>query len=505
MNTVLEQELEKLKCMGSKDQLTSEGCIYFICKYLYVYEPRVTYEKGIKPFLLFEKQKEYIQFLEKNYRLGKGVTVEKSRDMGATYCSLAWIFWHWLFDQEFSAFLLSLREDEVKKLSGNFNPLFSKIDLFLTRLPPFLIPKGFQYEKHSLQMSLINPSNNCSIRGSSLTDNAGRSNRESVVLLDEWEFYGTGREEIPSNCRQTTPNVVQVSTVNGRYGVEEIERAKNNNELFIMNWWDNPFHDEAWYNTQRATMLPYVFKREIERDREASPSGMVYDNINECPIVELPYNPDFPLYCSWDFGYHDQTVILWIQVNPETGDIFVIDEFSKNLKLTDYYLPFVTGKIPLGNTHHYTAEDKAIIKEHAGWLPPKRHFGDATSAKMTEQNTGTSRFDILKQEGIIVVCNEALWRNRYRRTEITRNTLPRVTISTKCKNFLHSMRNYRYKDTATTLTTEEQARQISHDQSDACTAFEAFCVSLSFLQRDLNAGKKPKTPRINPFRMRNIA
>jgi hypothetical protein len=103
----------------------------------------------IIPFKLWPYQIEYIRTLDKQLREGRGATAKKCRDMGITLTTLAHFFYHWRFTRGYSALVGSLNEKEVRKLEGDTDPLFSKLDIFIKNLPDWLLPEGFIYDVHS--------------------------------------------------------------------------------------------------------------------------------------------------------------------------------------------------------------------------------------------------------------------------------------------------------------------------------------------------------------------
>jgi len=52
-------------------------------------------------------------------------------------------------------------------------------------------------------------------------------------------------------------------------------------------------------------------------------------------IVNQPYNYDWPLYAAVDFGYTNDWVLLWIQVDPMTKNVYVIGEHRWRLRDTE--------------------------------------------------------------------------------------------------------------------------------------------------------------------------
>jgi hypothetical protein len=136
----------------------------------------------IIPFILYPFQEEFVGWLEDRLHGRKHGLVEKSRDMGATWMGIVWIVYHWLFDAGFTAHIGSRKEDYVDR-SGDMNTLFERMRFVLKKLPRWMLPKGFNFRKHTSHMRIINPENEAIITGESANDNFGRQARATVCWM----------------------------------------------------------------------------------------------------------------------------------------------------------------------------------------------------------------------------------------------------------------------------------------------------------------------------------
>ena len=110
----MEYSLEELKAEQEKRQVSKiiDRCkidpVYFINNFAKTVDPR-----GVKesvPFKLFDYQEELIRVLHKSLTdsmsgnlTKKTVAIDKSRDMGATWCVVSFHTWAWLFLDGFNA------------------------------------------------------------------------------------------------------------------------------------------------------------------------------------------------------------------------------------------------------------------------------------------------------------------------------------------------------------------------------------------------------------------
>lgn len=496
-----------------KRQVERNLCVsspaYFIENYLQVFEPRQEYEAGWKPFSLWPRQEEFLEALDRNYKNGDGMTVEKCRDVGATWLTLAWIFHHWLFIPGFTALIGSRKKEEVQK-GDDINPLLSRLNAFLNQLPQWLRPVGFEEKEHSMSMVLHNPANGNTITGESCNPGFGRSKRASVVFLDEYAFWPF---DVGGSVRHVSSCVIKVSSVNGRnhfYHASQQDRAKDFEKgyldgsgcRFIFQWHDCLNHDQAWYDKQQKESDPVDFAREVLRDYNSSVRGLIYPGIRDCPIGDYKYNPDWPLYICWDYGISDYTVLLFIQRDPKSGELYLLDEIARNGEEIEWFVPFVPGKEIRGpNNYSYTEYEEHRIKVHATWSGDVAHYGDPTGDQRTSAGK-SSVFDVLKRYGINMRTNVTKWQKMDRRVSDTRTLLKRLHIDQRCVYFFDQMTQYHTPDRnpGSQATTKQEAGV--HAFSHAPSALEAFAIAEPQL---MSAYKPLSAPFIaNPWAYKKV-
>jgi hypothetical protein len=473
--------------------------VYFISNYLKIAEPRnVLGGIDIIPFRLWPYQIEYIRLLDKQLREGRGLTAKKCRDMGITLTTLAHFFYHWRFTRGYSALVGSLNEKEVRKLEGDTDPLFSKLDIFIKNLPDWLLPQGFVYEVHSLGMSLINPELGTSIIGSPMGKNFGLSKRKTEILIDEDAqlLYDVGGQ-----CEQSSNTVIRVSTVNIGHFRSVCERAAKAGELIEYPWYLNPNHTPEWYARQKAKLLPWEFARFIEMDFDASVADRVYDIFDDCPISEeYDYRDDLPLATAWDFGLADPTAILFIQEDLTTGEVFVIDEFEKTQSDILFFTQFIPGAKPLiPNPYPLTKEEQEIVDRHYLWKRPIRNFGDKSGKAHKSQVVRVSEWEALKEYDIRMELEDQYYYQMYQRIRQTYQGLKRLKVHPRCKKFIRAMKSYHYEPlplaNASQGITPAQ-RSPEHDASSHfATALEFFFISEARMKHDPTAPRKPVRAR----------
>lgn len=221
------------------------------------------------PFILFQKQKDYINWCVARWKGREDGLAEKSRDMGVSWLCVAFSVWLWTFHPGVVVGFGSRKEEYVDKI-GDPKSLFWKIRQFIDLLPIEFRPQGYDSKKHAPHLRVINPENGASIVGEA-GDNIGRGNRTSIYFKDESAFYERP-ESIDSALSQTSNCKIDVSTPNGNGNPFYRKRHSGKVAVFSFHWTDDPRKDKAWYDKQKATLDPVIVAQEIDIDYNASVS-----------------------------------------------------------------------------------------------------------------------------------------------------------------------------------------------------------------------------------------
>jgi phage terminase large subunit len=261
----------------------------FIMDWLDTFDPR---RKSIKwmPFVLFQRQNEFLQFLNECYLDEENGLIEKCRDFGLTWLCVAWSVCAWLFVPSVAVGWGS-RKQELVDSKGDLSSIFEKIRVLIRRLPPEFLPSRFDERFHSNRMRLINPNSGATIIGE-IGEGIGRGGRSSIVFKDESAHY-ENPEVIESSLGDNTNVQIDISSVNGignvfynkRHSAESeewypgkhIEHGKT--RIFVADWRDHPNKTQEWYDTRKrrwiADGLQAQFAQEVDRDYAASVEGVI--------------------------------------------------------------------------------------------------------------------------------------------------------------------------------------------------------------------------------------
>lgn len=275
---IFKQRAERLEKLRGDARLLQAAKIHyksnpwdFITDWGMTYDPRKLIDGGLAnvPFLIWQRQREYLEWLEDRYSSGARGIVEKSRDCGVTWLSVGWSVAHWCFDDGFAAGFGSRKEQLVDKL-GDPDSIFEKIRHFVRYLPDVFMPRGFSYREHATFMRLLNPHSGASITGEA-GDNIGRGGRKSAYFVDEAAFI-EHQEMVDAALSQTTNCQIDISTFNGNGNVfyEKQQRFSGTDKHFVFDWRDDPRKDDDWYQRQRDEQSETTVAQEIDRDPNAS-------------------------------------------------------------------------------------------------------------------------------------------------------------------------------------------------------------------------------------------
>lgn len=241
----------------------------FINDWGMTFDPRMA-EVGLPttmPFVLFPKQREFIEYLHRKWKSREDGLAEKSRDMGVSWLCVAFGVWMWLFHPGTVVGFGSRKEEYVDRI-GDPKSLFWKVRQFVDLLPKEFRPRGWDSKSCAPFMRVQNPENGSSIVGEA-GDNIGRGNRTSIYFKDESAFYERP-EAIDAALSQTSNCKIDVSTPNGAGNPFYRKRKGGKVEVFTFHWKDDPRKGPDWYQKQCRDLDPVIVAQEIDIDYEAS-------------------------------------------------------------------------------------------------------------------------------------------------------------------------------------------------------------------------------------------
>lgn len=415
----------------------AEGLIFFIENFGWTFDPRPQADPNTLPFILYDYQKDLIRYLVDHIDSGKDCLTEKSRDMGASWIIFVYVpLWYWLFKDGSNFLLGSYKEDLVDNRTRD--SLFGMIDFAIANLPGWILPKGFNYDKHRNHMKLLNPVNFNQITGDTMNPRFGRGTRKTAILYDELGFWNDAKDAWESGSDATSCRIANSTPCGYNYYAQ----LRNSGiDVKTIHWRSHPLKDEQWYEFEKARRTPEEVAQELDISYIKSLEGRVYPEWSEDTVKNgpFPYEPNSPLYVGWDFGRDDGTAIIWAQ-QDNRGRLRIIDTYYKVGKTIEFFVPFITGILTASHLDRYTysPEEQRMINERSNWKHAT-HFGDP-SGRFRTQTSDYSVMDILKQNGIHINARDE-WKSFLKRKRSARliimegvdlNTTPRSSYFEMC-------------------------------------------------------------------------
>ncbi len=384
------------------------GAKYFITTWCWIHETRDEelrhypwYDPqlgGWIPALLFGFQCDLIDWFERRMKsegTGRNGAGSKSRDMGFTWMFMLWITHGFLFKKPWIAHCLSRNEDVVDTI-GDISSMLERSAAQLVEdranmnLPGWMLPDGWNADYRKTR-HITSPSSRNGIHGESTNTKAGRSQRASVIGVDEVNFIDQDRiKKIRAGLMSTSPHVLMWSSES----IEEHELfqewkasmvAKVPDALIELDYWLHPFHDLRWLRSMEEAYEddPEAFAREVLRDPNRGFGGWMYPDSREMGTVDanlwLPKDHGHGyIYLGIDPGLDDETAVHWVLHDPVCGSDVVINSYETgNRESAEFIAAIIAGAHPDDHPEfHFSYKDEEVMQWVRSIPQPKMIFGD---------------------------------------------------------------------------------------------------------------------------------
>jgi phage terminase large subunit len=223
----------------------------------------------LMPFLLFPKQRDWVNWVLDLARNKEAGLTEKSRDCGISSLGMALAVSLCLFNRGMVIGVGSAKEDKLDR-TGDPDCLFWKARTFLKHLPPEF-RGGWDETRHTAHMRIQFPETGSAIVGEA-GDGIGRGGRSSIYLIDE-AAHLERPHLIEASLASNTDCRIDISSVAGTGNVFAEKRHSGRVQVFTFHWRDDPRKGEAWYAEQRRKLDPVTLASEIDIDYRASTEG----------------------------------------------------------------------------------------------------------------------------------------------------------------------------------------------------------------------------------------
>lgn len=226
----------------------------------------------IIPFVLFEKQEEWIRWFFNCWKSREPGITDKSREMGMSWVTVTTAATICLFTEGVSVGFGSRKEEYVDRI-GHPKALLPKARLFLSMLPREFLG-SWDVRKHAPFMRINFPDTNSIISGEA-GDGIGRGDRTSFYFVDESAWLARPHL-VEASLSSTTNCRHDISTPRGMNNPFAQKRHSGKIKTFTFHWRDDPRKDDIWYRRECEKIDdPVVIAQEIDLNYSASLEGIL--------------------------------------------------------------------------------------------------------------------------------------------------------------------------------------------------------------------------------------
>lgn len=229
-----------------------QSCSYFLNRYCYIQHPK----RGKVKFDLFPFQENALDEIQNN----QNSIILKCRQMGISTLIAGYALWMMLFHNDRSILVLAIKQDTAKNL-------IKKVRYMNDALPSWL-----KMQETSNNLLSLGFTNGSSIKATTSSGEAGRSEALSLLIFDEAAFID-GIESIWTAARPTLSHggqCVAISTPNGvgNWFHKKYIQAESGEDLdwaFLkLHWTLHPDYDEAWREAMDKELGPKKAAQECD-------------------------------------------------------------------------------------------------------------------------------------------------------------------------------------------------------------------------------------------------
>ncbi len=327
-----------------------EDVLFWINSFVYTYNPRKI--PSMIPFITYKYQDDFILDLVDHIEKQKDILVDKSRDMGVSWCVLAVYTWFWLFKPQGYDFLCGSRKEQYVDKIGDMDTLIQKIRFMLENIPKWLLPKGFEVKNNATYMKLVNTASGNTITGEATNPNFSRGGRRRSIFFDEFAFWESDAAAWRSSA-DTTNCRIAVSTPYGYNNHFAKLRFSKSVDVTTLHWKLHPEKNDAWYSNEcvRRNYDTVEIAQELDISYEGSEEGVLFDwdSMNKAKKFNRELSIDRIVMAIDPATTGDDAAVIYIANN---GGIVLKRKIEDNSKD-----PIQAGKV-------LAAEAVLLIKKH---------------------------------------------------------------------------------------------------------------------------------------------
>lgn len=223
------------------------------------------------PFLLFPRQREFVEWVMDLWQTRRKGLADKSRDMGFSWLLVSTAATICLFRDGVTIGFGSRDEDSVDKI-GDPDCLFWKLRFFIENLP-VEFRGDWSAKRDTAHMRISFPTTGSVVNGDA-GKNIGRGGRSSIYFVDEAAAL-VDPVAVEASLSQTTNCRIDVSTPKGMGNPFAQKRHSGKFPVFTMHWRQDPRKDDVWYAQQVNDLDPVTLAQEVDLSYTASVTGVL--------------------------------------------------------------------------------------------------------------------------------------------------------------------------------------------------------------------------------------
>jgi phage terminase large subunit len=231
-------------------------------------------------------------------------------------------------------------------------------------------------------------------------------------------------------------------------------RKRDNAIVRKVSWRDNPWFPDVLEQERKDLIAEDkdAYDHVWEGEFDTRYSGSVYAKyIKQEQISDrVTYDPNRPIYTSWDLGYDDATAVLFYQIAK--NEVHVIDYYESNFEDIKHYCEILygceiivddrslqTGKVLRWHFGDRFDDDKASYNYLGG-----KHYVPHDAANKLQAAAGRSIVEQAMEYGVSLHVIKSC--GQQDSEAATRKTLPRTWFNAdKTRDLVHALMNYHYE------------------------------------------------------------
>lgn len=312
--------------------------VFFMKKYVKIQHPK----RGIIPFETYSFQDDCVKAFE-DCRFN---IVLKSRQLGLSTVSAAYAAWLAIFHRDKTVLVIAT------KLPTAMN-FIKKIRVILTNVPGWLLLPKFEPTKQAITFN-----NGSSITAIPTSDDAGRSEALSLLIVDEAAFI-RDFEDIWTGLSPTISTggrAIIISTPNGVGGQyyklwTDAEAHVNDFNAIKLSWNVHPEHDEDWFKSETKSLSRRKIAQEYLCDFIAS--GDTFLQPNDLEFLRTTIKPPID-----KFGDKRD---IWVWVHPQVDKRYIVSADVSRGDARDF-----------SAFHVIDTTNSEVVAEYMGKVPPEK-------------------------------------------------------------------------------------------------------------------------------------